>query len=184
MGVATRNRSADHATVIPAHVVPHRRLDVPFSGDEKAILTAFLDRYRGTILWKLDGLTTEQASARLVPSVTTSLGIVKHLAYVERWWFQMNFAGDPVSFPWPKDEPDEDIDFRLTEADTIERLSALYEQEIARSREIVAGASLQDLGKDLGNGKHRSLRCIILPIIEESALHAVHALILREFADA
>lgn len=96
--------------MIPARVVPHRRLDIPFTGDEKAMLSAFLDRYRETMLWKLEGLTKEQASARLVPSATTLLGIVKHLAYVERWWFQMNFAGDPVGFPCPKDEPDEDID--------------------------------------------------------------------------
>lgn len=74
------------------------------------MLSAFLDRYRETMLWKLEGLTKEQASARLVPSASTLLGIVKHLAYVERWWFQMNFAGDPVGFPCPKDEPDEDID--------------------------------------------------------------------------
>ncbi len=147
------------------------------------MLSAFLDRYRETILWKLDGLTTEQASARLVPSVTTSLGIVKHLAYVERWWFQMNFAGDPVSFPWPKDEPDEDIDFRVTEADTIESISALYEREIARSREIVASALLDDLGKDLGTVKPRSLRWIMVHMIEETARHAGHADILRELTD-
>jgi uncharacterized damage-inducible protein DinB len=169
--------------VISAHVVPHRRIDVPFAGDEKVMLSAFLDRYRETILWKLDGLTKEQASARLVPSVTTLLGIVKHLAYVERWWFQMNFAGDPVGFPWPKDEPDEDIDFRVTESDTIESISTLYQQEIARSREIVAVASLEDLGKDLGTVKPRSLRWIMVHMIDETARHAGHADILRELTD-
>jgi uncharacterized damage-inducible protein DinB len=164
-------------------VVPHQRLPVPFAGDEKTMLSAFLDRYRETMLWKLDGLTKEQASARLVPSVTTLLGIVKHLAYVERWWFQMNFTGDPVSFPWPKDEPDEDIDFRVAAADTIESISALYEQETARSREIVARASLEDLGKDLGKVQPRSLRWIMVHMIEETARHAGHADILRELTD-
>ncbi len=106
------------------------------------MLSAFLDRYRETMLWKLDGLLTEQASRRLVPSATTLLGVVKHLAYVERGWFQMNFAGYPPNFPWPEDEPDQDIDFRISTTDTIESISALYQQEIARSREIVAGASL------------------------------------------
>src|SRR5260370_35267354 len=107
------------------------------------MLSAFLDRYRETILWKLNGLTKEQASARLVPSVTTLLGIVKHLAYVERWWFQMNFAGDPVGFPWPKDEADEDIDFRVAETDTIASITKLYQQESARSPEVSASASQQ-----------------------------------------
>ena len=168
--------------MIPAHVVPHRRLDVPFAGDEKAMLSAFLDRYRETILWKLDGLTKEQASARLVPSATTLLGIVKHLAYVERGWFQMNFAGEPPNYPWPEDEPDEDIDFRLTTSDTIESISALYRQEIARSREIVAGASLEELSKNQERGP-RSLRWIMVHMIEETARHAGHADILRELTD-
>jgi uncharacterized damage-inducible protein DinB len=166
-----------------ARVVPHRRLDVPFVGDEKTMLCAFLDRYRETILWKLDGLSKEQASARLVPSATTLLGIVKHLAYVERWWFQMNFAGDPVNFPWPKDDPDEDIDFRIAATDTVESISRLYQQEIARSREIVAGASLEDLGQDLGKVKPRSLRWIMVHMIDETARHAGHADILRELTD-
>ena len=75
-------------------VLPHERLAVPFAGDEKTMLSAFLDRYRETMLWKLEGLSDAQASQRLVPSATTMLGVVKHLAYVERWWFAMNFAGD------------------------------------------------------------------------------------------
>jgi hypothetical protein len=146
------------------------------------MLSAFLDRYRETMLWKLDGLSTEQASARLVPSVTTLLGLVKHLAYVERSWFQMYFAGGPVNFPWAKDEPDEDIDFRIAPTDTIESISALYQQEIARSREIVAGASLEDLGKNQERGP-RSLRWIMVHMIEETARHAGHADILRELTD-
>jgi len=147
------------------------------------MLSAFLDRYRETILWKLDGLTEAQASAHLVPSATTLLGIIKHLAYVERWWFQMNFAGDPVSFPWPEDEPDQDIDFRTSATDTVQSISALYQQEIARSREIVAGAALEDLGKDLGKVQPRSLRWIMVHMIEETARHAGHADILRELTD-
>jgi uncharacterized damage-inducible protein DinB len=168
--------------VLSVRVVPHRRLEVPLAGDEKAMLSAFLDRYRETILWKLDGLTTEQASARLVPSVTTLLGIVKHLAYVERGWFPIYFAGDPVSYPWPKDEPDQDIDFRVEPGDTIETISALYQQEITRSREVVAGASLDDLSKEQDRGP-RSLRWIMVHMIEETARHAGHADILRELTD-
>ena len=168
--------------MIPARVVPHRCLEVPFVGDEKAMLNAFLDRYRETMLWKLDGLSTEQASRRLVPSATTLLGVVKHLAYVERGWFQMNFAGHPPNFPWPEDEPDQDIDFRISTTDTIESISALYQQEIARSREIVAAASLEDLSNNQERGP-RSLRWIMVHMIEETARHAGHADILRELTD-
>jgi uncharacterized damage-inducible protein DinB len=168
--------------VIPARVVQHRRIDVPFAGDEKAMLSAFLDRYRETMLWKIEGLTTEQASARLVPSASTLLGIVKHLAYVERGWFPIYFAGEPPSYPWPEDEPDQDIDFRLDPTDTIESVSVLYQQEIARSRAIVDGASLEDLSKEKERGP-RSLRWIMVHMIEETARHAGHADILRELTD-
>ena len=146
------------------------------------MLSAFLERYRETILWKLEGLSTEQASARLVPSVTTLLGIVKHLAYVERGWFQMNFAGEPPNYPWPEDEPDEDIDFRIAPSDTVQSISGLYRQEIARAREIVAVASLEDLSKNQERGP-RSLRWIMVHMIEETARHAGHADILRELTD-
>jgi len=146
------------------------------------MLSAFLDRYRETILWKLDGLTKEQASARLVPSATTLLGIVKHLAYVERGWFPIYFAGEPASYPWAEDEPDQDIDFRVEPTDTIESVRALYQREIARSREIVAGASLDDLSKEQDRGP-RSLRWIMVHMIEETARHAGHADILRELTD-
>jgi hypothetical protein len=168
--------------VIPARVVPHRRLDVPLAGDEKTMLSAFLDRYRETMLWKLDGLSTEQASRHLVPSATTLLGVVKHLAYVERSWFQMYFAGGPINFPWAEDEPDQDIDFRVEAGDSVESITALYQQEIARSREIVAGASLDDLSENQENGP-RTLRWIIVHMIEETARHAGHADILRELTD-
>jgi uncharacterized damage-inducible protein DinB len=168
--------------MMPARVLEHRRIDVPLVGDEKAMLSAFLDRYRETILWKLEGLTREQASARLVPSATTLLGIVKHLAYVERGWFPIYFAGEPPSYPWPEDEPDQDIDFRVEPGDTIESISALYQQEIARSREVVDGASLDDLSKEQERGP-RSLRWIMVHMIEETARHAGHADILRELTD-
>jgi len=162
-------------------VVPHQRLPVPFEGDEKTMLSAFLDRYRETMLWKLDGVSTAQASRRLVPSATTLLGVVKHLAYVERGWFQMNFAGDPANYPWPEDEPDQDIDFRVSPTDTIESISALYQQEITQSRRIVVAASLDDMSKD--KERPRSLRWIMVHMIEETARHAGHADILRELTD-
>ncbi|HEX3630327.1 MAG TPA: DinB family protein [Candidatus Dormibacteraeota bacterium] len=165
-----------------ARVIPHQRLPVPQVGDEKAMLAGFLDRYRETMLWKLDGLTTEQATRRLVPSASTLLGIVKHLAYVERWWFQMSFAGGPINFPWPEDEPDQDIDFRIQPADTVESIIALYKRESARSREIVAAASLDDLAKNTERGP-RSLRWIMIHMIDETARHAGHADILRELTD-
>jgi len=167
--------------VVPAHLVPHRRVEVPFAGDEKATLSALLDRYRETMLWKLEGLSTEQASRRLVPSATTLLGVVKHLAYAEMGWFREEFAGEPVTYPWPESENNNDPDFILEPGDTIESVSALYREQIARSRAIVASASLDDASKK--KDRPRSLRYIMMHMLEETARHAGHADILRELTD-
>ena len=101
---------------------------------------------------------------------------------MERGWFPIYFAGGPARYPWAEDEPDQDIDFRVSTTDTIESVSALYREEIARSREIVAGASLDDLSKEQNRGP-RTLRWIMVHMIEETARHAGHADILRELTD-
>jgi len=142
------------------------------------MLSAFLDRYRETMIWKLQGLSKEQASRRLVPSDTTLLGVVKHLAYVERYWFH-DFKGDPISFPWNEGEPERE--FVIEREDNVESITALYEGEIARSREIVEQSSLDDLSKPAK--EPLSLRWIMIHMIEETARHAGHADILRELTD-
>jgi len=164
--------------VIEARVIPHERRPVPRTGDEKAMLSAFLDRYRETIIWKLKGISKEQASRRLVPSDTTLLGVVKHLAYVERYWFH-DFKGDPVSFPWKEGEPE--TEFVIEPQDTVESITAFYEGEIARSREIVEQSSLDELSK--AAKEPLNLRWIMIHMIEETARHAGHADILRELTD-
>jgi hypothetical protein len=164
--------------VIQAKRIEHERLPVPRTGDEKAMLSAFLDRYRETMIWKLKGLSREQASRRLVPSESTLLGVVKHLAYVERGWFQGDFAGEPITFPWEEGEPG--ADFVIEPEDTTESIVGLYEGEIARARVVVERASLDDLSHEKDP---RSLRWIMIHMIEETARHAGHADILRELTD-
>ena len=63
------------------------RPEPPYLGDEAETLAGFLDFHRATLLWKLEGLDDEQLRRPMVPSGTSLLGLVKHLAYVERWWF-------------------------------------------------------------------------------------------------
>ncbi|HET6939793.1 MAG TPA: DUF664 domain-containing protein, partial [Nocardioides sp.] len=62
-------------------------------GSERSQLLAFVHDNRTEVLSVLDGLTEEQARARLVPSATTLLGVVKHCAFVERVWFHVSLAG-------------------------------------------------------------------------------------------
>ncbi|MDQ3940947.1 MAG: DinB family protein, partial [Actinomycetota bacterium] len=80
----------------------------PRSGDEREILESYLDWYRETLLIKVNGLSDADMKRRLVTSETTLFGIVHHLAYVERWWFQDVFAGRRVEYPWRDEDPDAD----------------------------------------------------------------------------
>jgi hypothetical protein len=84
------------------------RPEPPSIAGEQETLAGFLDFQRATLLWKLEGLDDQQLRRAMVPSGTSLLGLVKHLAYVERSWFQGVWAGQEVSFPWTKEDPDAD----------------------------------------------------------------------------
>ncbi|MFM6851618.1 MAG: DUF664 domain-containing protein, partial [Terrabacter sp.] len=85
---------------------------IPRVAGERAALTAYLDYYRATVEMKCRGLTAEQARTRSMPPSTMSLhGLVRHLAGVERWWFQQNFERRDVPFLFfTEDQPDLDFE--------------------------------------------------------------------------
>jgi len=154
-----------------------------YTGTERELLVEFLDWHRTAVHRKLTGLSEADARRRLVESVTTPAGIVKHLAEVERWWFQMVLAGRR-DVPMLSTEEDPDADFRVDDADTVAGLLAGYEAECATSRGLVA--AIPDLGyvaQRKVRGKEYSLRWILLHMIEETARHNGHLDILREQLD-
>jgi uncharacterized damage-inducible protein DinB len=155
------------------------RQDPPLAADEKTMLEAFLDYHRATLLMKVSGVSDDDLRRKPTVSSMTLLGLVKHIAYVERWWFQAVFAGQEVEFPWSDDDPDGD--WRVEPDDTTEGIIELYKAEVQKSREIVAAASLDEMAKQFRLG--RSLRWIVLHMIEETARHNGHADILREAID-
>ncbi len=153
----------------------------PKHGSEKETLLAFLDNNRAVMVWKLDGLSGGDARRPMVRSGTNMLGLVKHLAWVERWWFEYNFAGREVDFPWSEDDPD--ADFRVEDEQTIADIVALYELAVADSNQIIDSADLDDLSVVSRDGVSRSLRWIVGHMVEETARHAGHADIVRELID-
>lgn len=154
--------------------------DPPTSADERTTLLAVLDWHRVALLRKVDGLDREALTRRLVPSETTLLGLVKHLAYVERWWFRRVFAGEEVAvLMTPEDVA---ADFRVNEDETVAAIMTLYHDEVARARAIVDTAQLDDRARREG-WTDRSLRWILAHMIEERARHCGHADILRELTD-
>ena len=155
------------------------RPEPPYLGDETGTLAGFLDFHRATLLWKIEGLDDEQLRRPMVPSGTSLLGLVKHLAYVERWWFQQVWAGQKVTYPFTDEDPD--ADWRVEPSETTGEILALYRGECARSREIAAASSLDEVAPHPRG--ERSRRWILVHMVEETARHNGHADILREQLD-
>jgi uncharacterized damage-inducible protein DinB len=152
----------------------------PNVGNEKALLEAFLDFQRDTLLWKVSGLSEEQLRKVWTPSGMSLLGLVKHLAYVERNWFQNRFVKRDLPVAWSADDPDGD--FRIEPHETAESVIAFYRAEVAESKRIVAAADPLDTIAQHPSRPH-SLRRIIVHMIEETARHCGHADLMREYTD-
>jgi uncharacterized damage-inducible protein DinB len=156
---------------------PLARSEQTLVGAERQQLEAFLDDNRSELAAALTGLTEEQARRRLVPSLTTLLGLVKHAAWVERVWFQVSLLGhsrDELGIPQHIDDS-----FRLTERDSIASITADFHTACAESQRAAAGYGLDDLVLHNRRGP-LTLRWVYAHMIEEHARHAGHADILRE----
>jgi len=143
------------------------------------MLTSFLDYFRSVMIRKVEGVDDEKLRWSPVPSGTCLGGLIKHLAYVERYWFQSVWAGREVAFPWTDDDPD--ADFRLDPDDTADSLIGFYRQECDVSRQIAAASALDDT-VTTPRGEI-SMRWIVVHMIEETARHCGHADLIRELVD-
>jgi hypothetical protein len=164
--------------------MPVERSDPPFVNDERPMLDAWLDHQRATLAVKCDGLAPEQLRERAVPpSSLTLLGLVRHMAEVERGWFQRAFADEDTP-PLFYSEADPDGDFNnVNDADPDGAFSAWHEA-CERARAIAASAgSLDDIARNPKNRDRISLRWIMVHMIEEYARHNGHADFLRERID-
>jgi hypothetical protein len=152
------------------------------TGDELPMLESWLAFHRATLELKCAGLDDEQArTASAEPSSLTLLGLVQHLAEVERNWFQRAFAGLDVP-PVFEDR----AGFTLDADRGLDEVLTVWRREIARGRELIAGRSLEDAGRIPDGpmaGLEVSLRWVLVHMIEEYARHNGHADILRERID-
>ena len=161
-------------------IVADTRSDTPVDRDERETLIAFLDLYRETVLVKLDGLDGEQVSRRLLPSRTTLLGLVKHLLLVERWWLGTVIGGEPE----PPDDPDDpDAEWLITAADSPEQVVAEYRAACVHSNEITRAAGPLDARVRGPHRPDKTVRWVLVHMLDETARHAGHADILRELID-
>jgi uncharacterized damage-inducible protein DinB len=153
---------------------------VPFTGGEKESLHVSLNRHRDVVLWKLDGLTDEQLRRQVVPSGTSLLGLVKHLAAVEYSWFCQTFGRETEPLPFVDDDPDADL--RVEPHESTADVLSFYARARAASDQVIDDHDVEDLGT-AWFGDPVSLRWVLIHIVEETARHAGHMDIVRELID-
>ena len=166
------------------------RPEPPLTADELTTLLGFLEYQRATLDWKSRGLDAAGLRATVGVSTITLGGLLKHLAYVEDYWFSRRLHGWDATPPWDRVDwkADPDWDWHLAPRDTPEQLHTLWQDAVSHSRSRVAEA-LAEGGLDVlarqpwPYGESPSLRWIVVHMIEEYARHNGHADLLRESVD-
>ncbi|MBO0813744.1 MAG: DinB family protein [Actinobacteria bacterium] len=169
--------------------MPAARLLAVSEADEKQALHRYLQNAREVLLWKLQGLSDYDIRRPMTPTGTNLLGLVKHCAGVECGYF-----GQVVDRPFP---PENDLDWNDDEGE----LSGDMYATAAESREQVTGfyrrvwahsdATIEQLPLDARGTvpwwpeerRHPTLHTLLVHTIQETARHAGHADIIREFID-
>ena len=159
------------------------RTDPPYVADELAMLTSWLEYHRATLAMKCDGLSEEQLRVRSVePASMSLLGLVRHMADVERNWFRRVLNGeDAPGIYWSDAEPDGDFD--LVDTASATEAFSTWKAECDHASALLAGATSADAIGTGRDGEQISLRWILVHMIEEYARHNGHADLLRERID-
>ncbi|MET9245917.1 DinB family protein [Nonomuraea sp. NPDC003709] len=157
------------------------RIPPALTGDERTTLNNWLEWHRGTLAVKCAGLSDDQLRLRSVsPSTMSLLGLVRHLANVERSWFRRVLNGEDLPKLWDKDR-DNDADFKEVDAASVKEAFATWEEEVERARAISDARPLDAVGDH--RGQECTHRWILIHMIEEYARHNGHADLLRERID-
>ena len=152
---------------------------------ERATLLEYLRRYRLTMEMKCADLDAAQLASRSVPPSTMSLlGLIRHMADVERHWFRrvMARSGAPPLY-WSQEGPDAEWLGAVADPALVDDAWRAWRGEVAFAEKFVADSP--DLGvKGLEpDGGSPALRSVLVHMIEEYARHCGHADLLRERID-
>ncbi|HEY6377725.1 MAG TPA: DinB family protein [Candidatus Dormibacteraeota bacterium] len=164
--------------------MPIDRIEPPAVAGERTMLAAWLDYHRATLAIKCDGLDAPALRRRAVPPSTLSLlGLVRHMAEVERGWFRRTLAGEDAP-PLYYSEADPDGDFDDVDSADASEAFAAWRGECEHARTLAAAVpSLDEVGAQQRHGETVSLRWILVHMIEEYARHNGHADLLRQCID-
>ena len=150
---------------------------------ERETLRGWLNFHRATLAWKCDGLAdTELKRRSMPPSTLTLLGLVRHMAEVERHWFRRIIASETIRHVWS-----EDWNFQAAyDASNSTRAEAFgsWQSEIDHARRIERDvASLEETFRVAAWNCDATLRTVFLHLIHDYARHNGHADFLREAID-
>ncbi len=150
--------------------------DAPFDTEPlRERMEELLDEYRAALQRSVDGLTEGEARARLVPSATTLLGLLKHATFVEGVWFDQAVTARSYAEIGIPDTVDGS--FALVDGDTVETVQTTHRLRCEESRRRMADLPLD--ASVTGRGE-RPVWALYLQVLRELAQHAGHADILRE----
>jgi uncharacterized damage-inducible protein DinB len=156
--------------------------EIPRTGDERSTLLAFLEWQRSTLARKCAGLKPDQLRIRSVePSTMSLLGLVRHMADVERGWFRRTLAGEDVEYRYSSDD-DLDGEFDNVDSADVDEAFAAWNEECTRADEIISRRALDATGHQR-TGTEVSMRWVLNHMIEEYSRHNGHADLLRERID-
>jgi uncharacterized damage-inducible protein DinB len=157
---------------------------------ERAILVRYLRDQRLTLEMKCSGLDAAAMARRSVePSNLSLLGLVRHLAGVEQYWFRQVMAGQPGPRLYkPDTDPDGDFDGAVPDPEVVAEAWRTWRAEVTFAERLVAEAPDLDVTGDYDYGAPYepgsvSLREVLVHMIEEYARHNGHADFLRERID-
>jgi hypothetical protein len=163
------------------------RLDPPLVGPERESLVTWLRYHRDTLAMKCEGLTPAQLCERSVPPSAMSLiGLVRHMAEVERNWFRRLVADESDDTAGPiyyDNDTNPDGDFDDVDPATVEHDFEVWRDEIRCADEIIAGVQSLDETRHSERRGDISIRWVLTHMIEEYARHNGHADFLRERID-
>jgi uncharacterized damage-inducible protein DinB len=153
------------------------------NADERTTLAGFLDDQRMVLAWKCQGLDEAQLKkASVPPSNLSLLGLVRHMAEVERSWFRRRLSGEDIDEIWCTEaQPDADFE-GVADADVSQAFS-VWEEECRRSRSILKELPSLEVTFSTPREPVISARCMVNHMIEEYSRHNGHADLIRERLD-
>jgi hypothetical protein len=155
------------------------------SSGEHDMLMSFLDYFRAVLVRKCGGLTAPQLQTTVAESTLTLARLLRHMAFVEDYWFQFSLLGNELPEPWLVADWDAQPDWEMDTAADFSpiELAQQFDAAVARSRAAVEGLGLDHIAAREGRLGATNLRWILIHMIEEYARHCGHADLLREAID-